>query len=108
MNAFQKGYMYALWKLGFSEEFAAAQPPMTHEAYREAVGATPAKEVATAANVPKGKGAGGAATKAEKAGKGLAHHARRAGTWIGKNPKAALGIAGASLLGAGLAGRASS
>jgi len=108
MNAFQRGYVYGLWKLGFSEEFAAAQPPMSHEAYREAVGAGEApKAVATASNAP--KGGGGAASKAAKGGgKGLSHYARGAGSWIGKNPKAALGIAGAGLLGAGLAGHASS
>lgn len=103
MNAFQQGYVYGLWKLGFSEEFAEMKPPMPHEEFREAKGATPPKSVSTASNAPKG---GMKAPAAEKAGKGLSHYGRQAGAWIGKNPKAALGLGAAGLLAGGLAGHA--
>jgi len=99
MNAFQRGYVYGLWKLGFSEEFAAAQPPMSHEEFLAAKGATtPPKGVSAAAKSEAGKAA--------KGGKGLAHHGRQLGATIAKHPGKAALIGGAGLLGAGLLGRA--
>ena len=110
MTMFEKGFFFGLHKLAFDAALSAkiAREYVPRAATPVAAGVIPERAALDAATQAAAHSGGKvpAAVSGVKGGKGLGHYLGSAGKWIGKNPKAALGIGAAGLLGAGLLGRA--